>query len=81
MTYIVEAWVQTERDVDFLPDGRIPLIKNTQSTLSAAVKAADRLIEKMKDPSTVVEVREKKGLAKYRVQRDQNGTIQKVPLV
>lgn len=66
---------------DFTDNGRIVHPACPFQELSKARAFADDWIEKLKDPGAVVEVAEKKGRVKYRVERDKNGQIQRTGLV
>jgi hypothetical protein len=80
MTYVVTLSQRVEPD-EFCPTGRMILRQKKASTLSAAKEIADRLIDKLTEAGTVVEVQERKGRIKYRVERDAHQEIRRDNLV
>lgn len=81
MTYVVSAALRIEPD-DFWPSNRMQRVPPHKfHTLSAAKHYADKLIEKLTDPGTIIEVSQREGPAKYRLERDGGGRIQRTPLV
>ena len=75
--YIVIAYLRWEPD-DFYTSNRMPLPRVPSRkfyALSAAKQYSDNLIEKLPDAGTIVEVHERNGPAKYRVERDSRGRI------
>lgn len=85
MTYTVKATEIIEVD-DLLPSGKLPrLHPKTFHQLSDAKVYADklaaRLAEREPDSRFVVEVEEKKGRAKYRIEIDPESEVRRIALV
>jgi len=81
MTYIVSANLRVEPD-DFWPSNRMQLSPARKfHMLSAAKQYADKLSEKLTEAGIIIEVTERNGPTKYRLERDGDGTIHRMPLV
>ena len=83
MAFTVRAELITEPEESLLPDGRVPVPEATRefSDLRKAIQYADKVIGRLTEPRMVVRVTDAGGRAKYGIERDSTGQIQRHALV
>lgn len=78
--YIVTKSQRVDPDEEYFPTGRMPLREKKVSTLLDAKRLADDHIARASS-GIVIEVKDRNGRIKYRVEKDSTGEIKGTPLV